>query len=79
MAVKLPISLSDQQDGFARGPVEQGRYSGVSAVGLGRSQPADRACQNLRYVGGERWNLAHLVLSGGLTYTPYICVYPKRL
>ncbi len=32
MGVKSSISLSDQQDAFARGLVEQGRYSSVSAV-----------------------------------------------
>ena len=32
MSVKLSISLSDQQDAFARSLVEQGRYSSVSAV-----------------------------------------------
>ncbi len=32
MGVKSSISLSDQQDAFARSLVEQGRYSSVSAV-----------------------------------------------
>lgn len=32
MSVKSSISLSDQQDAFARGLVEQGRFSSVSAV-----------------------------------------------
>lgn len=32
MGVKSSISLSDQQDAFARTLVEQGRYSSVSAV-----------------------------------------------
>lgn len=32
MGVKSSISLSDQQDAFARRLVEQGRYSSVSAV-----------------------------------------------
>ena len=32
MSVKSSISLSDQQAAFARGLVEQGRYSSVSAV-----------------------------------------------
>ncbi len=32
MSVKSSISLSDQQDAFARSLVEQGRYSSVSAV-----------------------------------------------
>ncbi len=32
MAVKSSISLSDQQDAFARRLVEQGRFSSVSAV-----------------------------------------------
>lgn len=32
MSVKSSISLSDQQDAFARALVEQGRFSSVSAV-----------------------------------------------
>jgi len=32
MSVKSSISLSDQQDAFARSLVDQGRYSSVSAV-----------------------------------------------
>lgn len=32
MAVKSSISLSDQQDAFARSLVEEGRFSSVSAV-----------------------------------------------
>lgn len=32
MGVKSSVSLSDQQDAFARRLVEQGRYSSVSAV-----------------------------------------------
>ena len=32
MGVKSSISLSDQQDAFARSLVEQGRFSSVSAV-----------------------------------------------
>lgn len=32
MSVKSSISLSDQQDAFARSLVEQGKYSSVSAV-----------------------------------------------
>lgn len=32
MGVKSSISLSDQQDAFARSLVDQGRYSSVSAV-----------------------------------------------
>lgn len=32
MSVKSSVSLSDQQDAFARAMVEQGRFSSVSAV-----------------------------------------------
>ncbi len=32
MSIKSSISLSDQQDAFARSLVEQGRFSSVSAV-----------------------------------------------
>lgn len=32
MSVKASISLSEQQDAFARGLVRQGRYASVSAV-----------------------------------------------